>query len=139
MSKTDTNYKFLESHKHIIKHIPTKEYKKNDIIIYNKKFYTIIELLDNNIEILEILSYKNSDKITITKNDTKLETINEKKIYQKISLIIEFVKDYNQTEYFLRKRGVYIKILDNKNIDDLIYLLLNTYVKISTLKKYYMS
>ena len=135
MFKTDTNYKFLESHKHIIKHIPTKEYKKDDIVIYKNIFYTIIKLLDNNIDILAIRYYKISDKITITKNDTKLETINEKKIYQKISLIIEFVKDYNQTEYFLRKRGVYIKILDNKNIDDLIYLLLNTYVKISTLKK----
>ena len=135
MFKIDTTYNFLESHKHIIKHIPTKEYKKDDIVIYKNIFYTIIELLDNNIDILAIRYYKINDKITITKNDTKLETINEKKIYQKISLIIEFVKDYNQTEYFLRKRGVYIKILDNKNIDDLIYLLLNTYVKISTLKK----
>ena len=131
MLKTDTNYNFLESHKHIIKHIPTKEYKKNDIIIYNKKFYTIIELLDNNIEILDIQYYK----ITITKNDTKLETINEKKIYQKISQLIKFIKNYNQTLCFLNKRDVYIKTLDEKNINDLIYLLLNTNVKISTLNK----
>ena len=135
MFKTDTNYKFLESHKHIIKHIPTKEYKKNDIIIYNKKFYTIIELLDNNIEILDIQYYKISDKITITKNDTKLETINEKKIYQKISQLIKFIKNYNQTLCFLNKRDVYIKTLDEKNINDLIFLLLNTNVKISTLNK----
>ena len=79
MFKTDTNYNFLESYKHIIKHIPTKEYKKNDIVIYNKKFYTIIELLDNNIEILDIQYYKISDKVRITKNDKKLETITEKK------------------------------------------------------------
>lgn len=133
MFKTDTNYKFLESH--IIKHIPRKEYKKNDIVIYNKKFYTIIELLDNNIEILDIQYYKISDKITITKNDTKLETINEKKIYQKISQLIKFIKNYNQTLCFLNKRDVYIKTLDEKNINDLIFLLLNTNVKISTLNK----
>ena len=132
MFKTDTNYKFLESY---IKHIPRKEYKKNDIVIYNKKFYTIIELLDNNIEILEILSYKNSDKITISKNDTKLQTINEKKIYQKLSELIKFVKDYNLAVCFLNKRDVYIKTLDEKNINDLIFLLLNTNVKISTLNK----
>ena len=132
MFKTDTNYKFLESH---IKHIPRKEYKKNDIVIYNKKFYTIIELLDNNIEILDIQYYKISDKITITKNDTKLETITEKKISQKISELIKFIKNYNQNVCFLNKRDVYIETLDEKNINDLIFLLLNTNVKISTLNK----
>ena len=135
MFKTDTNYNFLESYKHIIKHIPTKEYKKNDIIIYNKKFYTIIELLDNNIEILDIQYYKISDKVRITKNDKKLETITEKKISQKISELIKFIKNYNQTVCFLSKRDVYIKTLDEKNINDLIFLLLNTNVKISTLNK----
>lgn len=133
MFKTDTNYKFIESH--IIKHIPRKEYKKNDIVIYNKKFYTIIELLDNNIEILDIQYYKISDKITITKNDTKLQTINEKKIYQKLSELIKFVKDYNLAVCFLNKRDLNIKTLDDKNINDLIFLLLNTNVKISTLNK----
>ena len=39
MFKTDTNHNFLELHKHIIKHIPTKEYKKNDIVIYNNNQY----------------------------------------------------------------------------------------------------
>jgi hypothetical protein len=116
MFKTDTNHNFLELHKHIIKHIPTKEYKKNDIVIYNNKFYTIIEILDDAIEILEILSYKNSDKITIRKNNTKLKTINEKKINEKISELIKFVKDYNQAVCFLSKRSLYIKTLDNKDI-----------------------
>jgi hypothetical protein len=135
MFKTDTNHNFLELHKHIIKHIPTKEYKKNDIVIYNNKFYTIIEILDDAIEILAIRYYKISDKITIRKNDTKLETINEKKIYQKISELIKFVKDYNQAVCFLSKRSLYIKTLDDKNINNLIYLLLNTNIKISTLNK----
>jgi hypothetical protein len=142
MFKTDINYNFIELHKHIIQHIPRKEYKKNDIIIYNNKFYTIVELLNNDIEILgnkieilEILSYKNSDKITISKNDTKLQTINEKKIYQKLSELIKFVKDYNLAVCFLNKRDLNIKTLDEKNINDLIFLLLNTNVKISTLNK----
>jgi hypothetical protein len=121
MFKTDTNHNFLELHKHIIKHIPTKEYKKNDIVIYNNIFYTIVELLDNDIEILAIRYYKISDKITIRKNDTKLETINEKKIYQKISELIKFVKDYNQAVCFLSKRSLYIKTLDDKNINSESY------------------
>jgi ATP-dependent exoDNAse (exonuclease V) alpha subunit len=135
MFKTETYYNFIELYKAIIKHIPTKEYKKDDIVIYNNKFYTIVEVLDNNIEILAIEHYKISDKIPIRKNDTRLETINEKKQYQKISELIKFVKEYNQSICFLSKRGLYIKTLDEKNINNLIYLLLNTYVKISTLNK----
>jgi energy-coupling factor transporter ATP-binding protein EcfA2 len=135
MFKTETYYNFIELYKAIIKHIPTKEYKKDDIVIYNNKFYTIVEVLDNNIEILAIENYKISDKIKIRKNDIKLETINEKKKYQKISELIKFVKDYNQVVWFLNKRDVYIKTLDNKDINNLIYLLLNTSVKINTLNK----
>ena len=66
MFKTDTNYNFLESYKHIIKHIPTKEYKKDDIVIYKNIFYTIIELLDNKIDILAIRYYKIRRKSSTT-------------------------------------------------------------------------
>ena len=132
-------FNFIELYEknEVIKHIPLKEYKKNNIIIFGNKFYSITKILSNNvIEISEIFNNPNNNKEKIKQNNINLKTINNKKIYEKIYEIIDFVIDYNNTINYLKtkKTSIY-NLLNDNDINNLIYLKLESTVKINTLKR----
>ena len=132
-------FNFIELYEknEVIKHIPLKEYKKNNIIIFGNKFYSITKILSNNvIEISEIFNNPNNNKEKIKQNNINLKTINNKKIYEKIYEIIDFVIDYNNTINYLKtkKTSIY-NLLNDNDINNLIYLKLESTVKINTLKE----
>jgi len=135
------DYDFIKNHKNKISHVQNKEYKSIKYVIYEDNLYFIIEKLPKKLRVCKFDSYIKLSKSTYQLNEntgdviysnTDLKTINEKKVYNKISSILDFIIKYSE---FVTYHNSKLVKLNNKDINYLIYLRLNTNIKINTLHK----
>ena len=139
------DYDFIKNHKNKINHVQNKEYKSIKYVVYEDNLYIIIEKLAKKLRVckfdLYIKLFKSTYKLNENTRDviysnTDLKTINEKKVYDKISSILDFIIKYSEFDTYNNKFDKkLLEKLNNTDINYLIYLRLNTNIKINTLNK----
>ena len=134
------DYVFIKNHKNIITNVQNKEYKSIKYVVYEDNFYIIIQILPNKLRVCKFDLYIELFKSTCRLNeitrdiiysDIDLKTINEKKVYNKITSILDFIIKYS--EFVTYPNSKLVKL--NKDINYLIYLRLNTNIKINNLNE----
>lgn len=140
------NFDFIKNNKNIITHVQNKEYKSIKYVVYEDNLYIIIEKLAKKLRVCKFDLYIKPFKSTYELNDntrdviysnTDLKTINEKKVYDKISRILDFIFKYSEFDTYNNNKfnKTLLEKLNNTDINYLIYLRLNTNIKMKTLYK----
>jgi hypothetical protein len=140
------DYDFIKNHKNKITHVQNKEYKSIKYVVYEDNLYIIIEKLEKKLRVCKFDLYIKLFKSTYELNEITidviyinkdLKTINEKKVYDKISSILDFIIKYSEFDTYNNNKfnKKLLEKLNNTDINYLIYLRLNTNIKINTLYK----
>ena len=140
------DYDFIKNHKNKITYVQNKEYKSIKYVVYEDNLYIIIEKLEKKLRVCKFDSYiklfkssyeLNKNTRDVIYSNTDLKTINEKKVYDKISSILDFIIKYSEFDTYNNNKfnKKLLEKLNNTDINYLIYLRLNTNIKINTLYK----